>query len=762
MFVKLFGNRPKFVKSKSMRILYSSVFQKNALRKIALVFFTMVALTAPASLVAQSKTVDKANELYKNSQFADAAVLYRQALTDMESNGKQSRNATLLKSKLAFCYRMNNKMDKAEELYAEVVKDETAKPDTYYYYGEALMSNGKYAEAKKWFTDYQKLEPTDEKTVLMLRACEYAPLIEPYFQYVDIQDFPYNSDADDNAPIATSKGLLFSSDRPQGGIKILKEKSGWTGRDYLNLYISEKKPDGSFAEPTQYSSKLSEVNKHTGNASLTADASEIFFTRNDNVLNKQNTYSLQIYSAKSGNTERWKDVEKLPFCSSNQIFMHPAVSPDGKLLYFASNRAGGFGGTDLWVSERKDGEWGKPENLGPAVNTTANEGFPFVALDGKLFFCSKGHPGFGSFDIFVTYKDENGAWQPATNLGKPINSPLDDISIFVSNDQKNGYFTSSRSGGDDDIYIFKVLDGPSTQPSDEPVPTIVETSKIIPAPVAPAPVKEEVMATASPKDKTLPEPEVTVTAPVVEEIKKPVLEKPATERLEVKTPEPAKVETAPALETIVATKIPEPPVEPILPKEEGNKASAVEMIKSYPLEEKINQPTKVETTAAIQPVIPIVQHQSPALTNVDDLAQLASFDEITKKLNGGSLEIGERFRLDGAVYDPVVWQLTPRITGPLDDLVSLLKQYPSLQIEISSHTEALGVDEDNLHISQNRASTVLDYLLREGISKQRIIAKGCGETMLLNQCKNGVICTMKEHLVNQRLEVKVIGLDGRS
>ena len=160
----------------------------------------MAALAAASPLLAQSKTVDKANELYKNNQFADAAELYRQALTDMENEGKQSRNATLLKSKLAYCYRMNNKMDKAEALYAEVVKDESAKAENLYYYGEALMSNGKYAEAKKWFSDYQKLEPNDEKATLMLRACDYAPLIEPYFQYLDIQEFAYNTEADDMFP----------------------------------------------------------------------------------------------------------------------------------------------------------------------------------------------------------------------------------------------------------------------------------------------------------------------------------------------------------------------------------------------------------------------------------------------------------------------------------------------------------------------------------------------------------------------------------
>ncbi len=732
-----------------MRILHSGVFQKNALRKITLVIFATIALSAPASLLAQSKTIDKANDLYKNNQFADAAELYHQALVDMESEGKAGRSAILLKSKLAYCYRMNNKMDKAEELYAEVVKDESAKPDTYYYYGEALMSNGKYKVAKKWFTDYQKLEPNDEKALLMIRACEYAPLIQPYFQNLEIQEFAYNSEADDNAPVLVKNGLIFSSDRQQG-IKLLKEKSGWTGRDYLNLYFSPLKSDGSFAEPGQYSSKLSEVNKNTGNASLTTDESEVFFTRNDNELNKQNTYSLQLFSAKSSGENRWKDVEKLPFCSSNFNFMHPAVSPDGKLLFFATNRAGGFGGTDLWMAERKNGEWGKPENLGPAVNTPANEGFPFVGADGKLYFCSKGHPGFGGFDIFVTYKDENGAWAPATNLGKPINSPLDDISIYVAPDLRSGLFTSSRSGGDDDIYIFKVLDD-APAPKAEEVKLVVETTP---------PTKPEVQAEPAPLAET-ETVEMPSESPKVEEVASLAIETPAVEaELEpvqdtvLKEPKIVAAEVETKVESTTEKAEVTPVKTPVLPEAE-NTAPATQPVEAPPHEEeKAPQPT----TAREVPVPQAPAQPSEPARNLD---QLGSFLDFSRKLDEGALVVGERFQLDGAVYDPTVWQLTPRITGPLDKLISQLKIYPSVKIEIGSHTETLGVDQENLTISENRASTILDYMLREGIARERITAKGFGETMPINHCHNGTPCSIEEHLVNQRLEIKVLSQDGK-
>jgi outer membrane protein OmpA-like peptidoglycan-associated protein len=140
---------------------------------------------------------------------------------------------------------------------------------------------------------------------------------------------------------------------------------------------------------------------------------------------------------------------------------------------------------------------------------------------------------------------------------------------------------------------------------------------------------------------------------------------------------------------------------------------------------------------------------------------LGSFLDFSRKLDEGVVVVGERFQLDGAVYDPTVWQLTPRITGPLDKLISQLKIYPSVKIEIGSHTETLGVDQENLTISENRANTIMDYMLREGIARERITAKGFGETMPINHCHNGTPCNIEEHLVNQRLEIKVLSQDGK-
>jgi hypothetical protein len=252
------------------------------------------------------------------------------------------------------------------------------------------------------------------------------------------------------------------------------------------------------------------------------------------------------------------------------------------------------------VSERKGGEWGKPENLGPAVNTTANEGFPFMALDGKLYFCSKGHPGYGGFDIFVTYKDENGAWQPATNLGKPINSPLDDISIYLAADQRSGYFTSSRSGGDDDIYLFKVLDEAPSAPASE-LPPIAETQLANPEAAEPAPVLDEAV-------KVLP------PTPVVDLPEQPIVEEeaprlPPNEEATTSEPEPIPPVTieAPSVEAESDSILPE--------------AKTMKPVETPVLEEEPSQvPTVGSPPVTIRVEMPVAQHQAPTSTAPTDVA----------------------------------------------------------------------------------------------------------------------------------------------
>jgi outer membrane protein OmpA-like peptidoglycan-associated protein len=642
----------------------------------------------------QTKEIDRANEFYNSQRYADAAEMFEEALLKLGNNEKRSSLA--IKTKLAYCYRMNNKMDKAEMLYSEVVSDERAQEETYFYYGEALMSNGKYDEAKSWFRKYQALKPEDDRVELMVKSCLMVPFIEPYFQYIDIESFEHNSEADDNAPVFWKNGIVFSSDRKQS-IGLVKEKSGWTGRDFLDLYYSASSGNGSFSSPERFSSKLNQSNKNTGNATFSKDGNEIIFTRNDNELNRQNTYNLQLYRAVSSGKGGWKKVEKLPFCIPAFNFMHPALSPDGKWLFFTSNKTGGNGGTDLWVVEKRNNGWGKPENLGPEINTPSNEGFPFVDSLGRLFFCSKGHPGFGGFDIFVTTKKIDGSWMEPRNLGKPINSPLDDISIFIDEKQKSGIFTSSRDGGDDDIFLFKILE---TEP--EPPLVIIRNKEV--------------------KPSELQESQVVIKS--VENT----------------------IETAENQKDTILEYVPV-----IKGKESELKAIAMESLDTIL---QVNQESRLPRV--IVPIIIESEEETADIELIQNIVVRPSFNEFEKKLAEGNLRPGEVYRIEDVSFDANVWQVTPPVKAQLDRLLELLKVNPVAELEIGVHTESLGADDQNLILSDLRARMVLEYLQQEQLKTSKFNAVGYGETQLLNRCANYVNCPIEDHLYNNRLEIKII------
>ena len=710
----------------------------------------------------QNKDLEKANELYQSARYAEAARLYEKVLDTYSEKKRATRSSLNVMTKLARCYSMNNRFAEAEKLYAKIVQDDRARPDAALHYAETLMVNGKYEEAKNWLLKYQSLKPDDETAALLIRSCEAAPGIQPFFEHIGVKPFPYNSEADDNAPIVWKGGILFSSDR-KTGVKLLKEKSGWTGRDFLDLYYSEARGDGSFAAPVQFSGKLSVLNKNLCNASLSDDGSVIYFTRNDNEPNKRETYNLQLYVAKAAGG-KWKDVEKLPFCSPSSNYMHPAISPDGNTLFFTSDKPGGKGGTDLWMAKRKGDGWERPRNLGETINTSMNEGFPFVSADDRLFFCSKGHPGLGGFDIFMTRQNPDGTWANPVNLGRPINSSFDDISIFLNADGQSGLFTSARDGGDDDIYFFSPdietdelvsnfeEDNSEGQPEQESqdIPEYVELPS------------EKTGVTA--KDKT---DEVAIESPPNEPVveQKPAdlpkeknLEKLANES-EMETPAPVQKlprhlpseneRSRAGSSGQPGSTMPKENEDPF--REAFHEAEPVIEATDEVEEEKEIQPKETDTLAASEMIAAPEKEKAPAFG-------LLAFEELGRKLNLNTLKVGDRFRLDGARYDVNVWQPTPQVARALDLLAQVMKDNPTFVIELGAHTESIGLDAYNLELSKNRAELARDYLLREGITPDRIVARGYGETELLNHCANGVDCDLTEHLVNQRLEVKILKL----
>ena len=353
--------------------------------------------------------------------------------------------------------------------------------------------------------------------------------------------------------------------------------------------------------------------------------------------------------------------------------------------------------------------------------------FPFVDKNGRLYFCSKGHPGYGGFDIFFTERDESGNWTMPQNLGQPINSPLDDISIFINDDEISGMFTSSRGGGDDDIFFFTVMDEPIM---DEPLADIV--------PVSNDSSEKYINKKPSVIHQEIKEVEPEIVEEVIEEEPDPVIEEPTTEIIPDEELSMAEKggEAEPEIDLTIEEILKEE--EPVVQEETPTQASSI----FFEIPAKAPQPE--------------IEEKEVAPTTSAFANDLFTFQEFKDRAGDDILREGQIFRINGAIFDPNIWQLTPKVSKKLDELVNVLFAHPELKIEIGAHTESLGALDQNLEISKYRAQMTLQYLLKEGIPEEQISGDGYGEAFLLNHCKDGINCSMDEHLFNQRLEIRVV------
>lgn len=681
-----------------------------------------------SQLVAQNKHLDKANKRYRVQKYAEAIPLFEQGL---EKNPNLSA-----KVRLAYCYRVNNDVEKAATLYHEIVHYKRAKPITWYYYGEALISQGKYDEAKVWLKKYTDKKPKDTKGRVLIESIEKVQTIEPYYMVSHLEPFAHNSESDDSAPVFFRDGIAFSSDRKTGA-RIMKRKSSFTGREFLSIYLSKGNGDGSYSSPDQISRRINDLNKNTGTIALSPDGTFVVFSRNSDVSNRRDQYNLMLYGADVTEDGKFRNVKLMEFCNNNVNHMHPAFSPDGNTIYFTSDKSG-VGGTDIFYSTLSEKGWSRARNLEGPVNTTANEGFPFMSFDNKLFFCSKGHASYGGFDIFVSEQDEKGNWSQPINVGLPINSPADDISIYLSKDLKKGMFASSREGGDDDIYFFDI-DG------------LYNRSSI--NLMAEKPTTEENLVTNS-DDETV----------VVE---------PITENSEDSSPDvfEIKIETLKELneasQNIVSEKVdeasttatPTEKMEEVVNhsnKQDDLPFTTDESYESDNVFEEIEENPSSNFQEGLASLDSPMTDSAPESNEDKSNQGDANIAEMREYLTLQSPQDGTIFTLEKVKFKSKKYSLTEDISARLDELVKLMNEFPSLKIEVNAHTQSLGDDRENMVFSIKRATSIAGYLIRRGIGTDRVKVMGYGETQLLNHCGNGVDCSPEDHAINQRVELKIL------
>ena len=422
--------------------------------KVRNILFVLMAvgLLSPLQSYGQSSKLKKAYEEFNAGLYSSAADMFKKAYQSVKSKEEQAE----VQFKMGECYRLTNNPALAEQWYNRAIAKGYQNPIVYLYLGEAKKMRQKYAEAKEDFKKYKEKAPGDRRGDDGIKSCDIAlTWIESGNGYeVGLMKF-FNSKQNDFSPAYASDDysvVYFTSSRDAATGKNINSV---TGEKFSDIFVSKKDRKDVWSQPVPIEGDVN-TEYDEGMCSFTPDFKTIYFTRCRNSNNK--AWGCQIFTAQLVNG-KWTKEKIVDIANDSVVVAHPAIAPDELTLYFVSDMPGGQGGKDIWKVTRisASDNWGKPENLGPTINTPNDEMFPYVHPDGTLYFSSNGHIGLGGLDIFKA-REEDGKWT-VDNMGYPINSPADDFGITFQAEEERGFFSSSRSNtmrGDDNIYAFSL------------------------------------------------------------------------------------------------------------------------------------------------------------------------------------------------------------------------------------------------------------------------------------------------------------------
>jgi outer membrane protein OmpA-like peptidoglycan-associated protein len=614
-----------------------------------------------------------------------------------------------------------------------------------------------------------------------------------------------NTGSHEFSPTFYQNGLVYVSFHKAGPID---EK---TGKPFFELFFAETDEFGlPQNKPREFSLSInSQV--HEGPVTFSRDFNTMYFTRNNleggiPKANAKKQVPMKIYEARRGKFD-WENIQELPFNSNEYTCFHPALSKDGNRLFFASDMPGGYGGYDLYYVEKKADTWSKPVNLGADINTTGNEVFPFLHESGTLFFSSNGHNGSGSLDIFSIDISGND-WGELNNLGSPFNSAKDDLGFILNEEGTRGYFSSDRpdGSGEDDIYMFEsavpIINSEAAMLSamivaydartNERIPNagirifqrtedgFVEGNNFYDVQTLPGNNGELVLKLQRKNEGELPEPTIftSVSGEALASMRQDksyvvLVTKDGYESAEVVHSTlgetgaqtirvPMNSRSCAALGGLVT----------VNGYQNGVPNALVRIVnETQGTEQTLRSGASGQFEYCLVPeceytVYAEKEGYENGMAKVSTLGSGYDEKSVTLRLKPLNNEIvkepikeGSIIVLENIYYDFNQYIIRSGAARDLDALAQLMKQFPSMNIELIAHTDSRGTEVYNQDLSLKRAESARRYLIQKGIQAYRIEAFGYGESQIRNRCKEGVECSEEEHQYNRRTEVKVVKID---
>ncbi|MBK8614812.1 MAG: OmpA family protein [Flavobacteriales bacterium] len=600
----------------------------------------------------------KADQAYDRMAYAQASERYEAYLAQHMEYDAAVRAAD--------SYRQQNRLERAAHWYAAADSVAPLNAEQRFDRAKVLMGLGKPEKAEQELMSVLQERPEHQEALALYGSCKgYQSFFKDTTRFT-VAELPLPGVRNVFSALPYQNGLLVVAEREAG----LDKSNPWTGGSFLDICYTEKHTLANWSEPKAIPGEVN-GRYHEGPVALSSDGRVLYFTRSNYYKVKlrkddKNISHLKLFRAEMQPNGEWGNIRAFAFNGEDHSVGHPALSADGKTLYFASDMPGSLGGSDLWKCTDTGSGWSTPQNLGATVNTAGNELFP--TINGEvLYFSSSAHTNMGGLDIFSTHPEGNG-WSDPENLGYPINTTHDDFAFILSADEKSGYLSSDRSSSDRIHYFFV----------NDPLLFV------------------EGAATDDSTGLYLPNVEATLT--------------------DLETMEDTTILTGP----------------------DGAFKFKLDPGTNYDLRVTgpglIAQSRTFSTSGAVKNT---TYHQDFQMSSV---------------------YVGENIAINNIYYDYDKYDIRPDAALELDHLIKLFSDNPHITFELGSHTDARGGDMYNLVLSDARANSAVNYLIKHGVNPDRIVAKGYGETVLVNGCANGVKCTEEDHQANRRTEFKVLNI----
>jgi len=668
------------------------------------------------------KSLENGNTLYEifpqtfldinDPSYISRKMSYREALSPLFKANKFNPNNSELNYRIGRCYLMSSVYkDECIPHFLKALKlNRNIAPDIHYHLGMGYHLTMQFDKAIASFKTYKttlvsknpaELEDVNKR----IQECETGKklIADPKRVFIDNFGRPVNSKYPEYGAIISADEaiMMFTSRRntSTGADRLMP------GEDYFEDIFITKKENGKWSAPENMGSQINTA-IHDATTAVSPDAQSMIMYRD--TKGDGNLYECKL----TGNI--WSKPKKMNKNINTKSHESSAsYSNDGKTLYFVSNKPGGAGNHDIYVTkwDTIKNDWGPANNVGVPINTKYDEEAVFFHPDGKtLYFSSRGHKTMGNYDVFKSTLKENGKWGEPENMGYPINTVDDDVFFVINASGRRGYYSSFKEDGlgEKDIYMITFLG------AEKPFQLNSEDNLL--ASVA-KPVSEKVIE----KKVDALTKRITILKGIISDCNtgKPI---------------GATIELIDIDENITLATF------------ESNNTTGKYLVslpsgKNYGL---------------------IVRKESYLFHSENfNIPETAAYQEVEKNICLKKIEVGSVIVLKNIFYDYNKATLRDASKNELDRLTKLLTENPSIKIELSAHTDSRGGNTYNEKLSLRRAQSCVEYLIKKDITPSRLVSKGYGETKLIKT--DAVISKLKfedekeaAHQENRRTEFKII------